>query len=471
MVRATAILGKSRFFGMDVWIPILFFQVFIGLAVIVLPSPMMVFLVLGLVFLIPLLYAMPIIAYGLILLTIPSYNITLLQVGKLDIRPNDVSVIVGLLTLALQWIKHKKVAIDLGKFDIPLLLLFGWVILSIFWTPSPAMGIFQTLKILAALLIYFVMVNLIKDEKAFQNALFLWFLCGFFWAVVGTYMIYFHAIPTAAKLTILEGTLPHLGKTVRVSTFFGGPNDYAFVLSITIMMAILYFSMTDSRLGKPASAVAVILMIVVLIGTFSRKSWLGLALSVFIVGVKKRRIFVLASMLSLLSLALIFWAGSGVFSDALVNRLASFFLEADLSISQRVIAWSVAKKLFVESPIIGQGVGSFFVLSPKAGSPLNIPHNFYWYLLSEYGLIGMLLFTLYIVGLVIHLVRIFKNTLESRVQYVSLVLLATMASVLFQSTFKTIGLTEPIFWAFWGFISIFLRIQAFPVEKGRPRSE
>jgi O-antigen ligase len=441
------------------WTGLLLIQVTLGWLVVLLGSPTIFLLFVGASLLLLILYRWPIVAFGLILLTVPSYNMILFQIGKVDIRPNDVAILLGVFTLVLQWIKRPRFEMDIRGLDAPLLLIFCWVLLSLFWTPDLTSGTIQTLKILGALLIYAVMVNLIRDTKTLNQALFIWVLVGAFWAIGGIYTIFAHGMQAAWKLKIVEGTLPHLGKTVRASTFFGGPNDFGFVLSITIMMAVLLIVLTSSRPIGVFSTAGVLTMMIVLIGTFSRKSWLGLGISILVIGLKKRAWLAMLGFFSLVALLVILWAGTDKFSDALANRFASFFIEPEVSISHRSKAWAAAQILFWHHPIVGNGVGSFSILGPEHGSPLNIPHSFHWYLLTEFGLVGFLLVTLFIANITVHLLRFFRDTLDPQVQFSSLLLLGTIASVVFQSAFKTIGLTEPIFWIFLGYTSAFIRLQ------------
>ena len=438
------------------------------MAVVLAPTPPILLTGAACMIILPALYAWPLLAFAILLLTVPSFG-TLVQIGKLDLRPNDIAIGVGVVTIVLKWVKENRFRLDIRQMDVPVLLIVGWVFVTIFWTPNTALGAFQAVKILFAMLIYFVIVNVIEDKGTLDRALLIWFWVALFWAVVGVYTFYFLSIPAAERHTIVPGTLPHLGKTVRASSFFLDPNDYAFVLSITIMIAVLYYFRTRSSGMKLFSAASIGMMLIVIIGTFSRKSWLGLGLSVFLLGMKKRRIFLTGSILSVCAVAIMMWVGAGKYSEALTNRVASFFLEPAISITERAMAWTVAKKLFLSQPVFGRGVGSFYLLAPQMGSPLNIPHNFYWFILTEFGLVGMLLFITYVSTVVVSLFRVLKKTTDPMKQTYCLIFLSTIPSVIFQSAFKTIGYTEPIFWVFWAFIAAFLRIHGRPDPRtGRP---
>jgi len=447
---------------------ILLVQAVLGITVVLIAAPSIVLFSIGLFVLIPLLYAWPMLAFAVILMTVPSFG-TLLQLGKLDLRPNDLGIIVGVIGVAFLWIRERSIKIDIRGPDVPLLLIVGWVFLSLFWAPNLSLGTFQAVKVLFAALIYFAMVHLIKDEKTLHQALVIWFLVSVFWGLIGTYTFYFTSIPAAEKHTIIPGTLPHLGKTVRASSIFLDPNDYAFVLSISIMISVLFFFRSTSSGTRAFAVISIMMMLVVIIGTFSRKSWIGLALSVSLLGMKKRKVFLTVIILSIVSVGFIMWAGAGKFADALTNRVASFFLAPEISITERALAWAVAKKLFVAQPVLGNGAGSFFLLAPKMGSPLNIPHNFYWFILSEFGLVGISLFAIFVLNMCAGLLRILTRAVDPEQRLYCVVLLATIPSVLFQSAFKTIGFTEPIFLIFWAFIAAFLRIHT-PSVANRPTS-
>jgi O-antigen ligase len=438
--------------GPHTWLTILVVQALLALTVIVFPSLVTLLVACGVFVLVPALYAWPTLAFTIILFTVPSYA-TLFEIGKLSVRPNDLAVLVGVVAVILQWIREKRIKIEISSLDIPLLLVMLWILLSLFWTANFGMGVFHVVKIFGGILIYLIVINLINDKKRLRKALLIWVVVAIYWSAVGVYALYFESIPAAERHTIIAGTLPHLGKTVRTSIFFESPNDFAFVLSITIMMAIAFVTLSGSRTAKWLGGGNVIMMVIIMIGTFSRKSWLGLALSIFLLGLKRRRIMLMSILLVLLSVAFIMWTGRGSFSAALINRIESFFLEPGISITERAMAWRIAKGLFINRPVLGNGVGSFFVLGPAMGSPLNIPHNFYWLILCELGLVGMLLFAVYVGNVCYSLARVLRKPMDREEWMLSLVFLTTIPSVLFQSAFKTIGFTEPIFLVFFAFIS------------------
>lgn len=420
-------------------------------------------LIVGLAMFLPIVYLSPVFVYLLILLSIPSYDLTFFTLGSFDLKLLHIFTLVGLGAWFIQCLKKGKIEFDLRLSDVPIFLIIGWAITTTYWTPVVGRSLFASIKIVGAFLTYFCMVFLIKDKEAVKRVLFIWVLVSFIWSIIGTYTLFFYSIPASANVKIVEEGVSHLGKTVRVAALFGKPNDYAFFLSIGILIAIAYLRSTASSLGKAFTIGTIIMMMLVLIGTFSRKSWLGYIGSIALMGLRNPRIVIGMAILLLISIAVLLSSdlSSGAYSDVLLNRVMSFFLEPEEGMAERTITWTIAVELFLKSPIVGNGTGAFMNMAPALGSPLPISHNFYLLILAEYGLIGLGLFLLFLCPYVFGLLRVLlRKGEDSQMKYSALALFAALTSVLFQAAFKTISYTNPIFLAFFALITTFLRVYA-----------
>jgi|GEM_PF-4348796 len=446
------------FHNRRIWIFILLAQLTTGISLFVFPLKSVVLLA-AVCIMLPVLYLSPTATYGLIYLTLPPYGMVLLQAGRLDLRPNDVAIMLGLMCLVFQAVRKNAMKIDIRSLDFPVIAIVGWTALSLLWAPHLPMAVFQFLKMMAGVLIYLLTVNLMKEKGAFNKAVSVWVWITSFWIIAGTYSLFFRSIPTAEKISkrIVEGSLPHLGKTVRVSTFFETPNDLAFIFSIALVVMVLFYMSTSSKNAKFLSGLAIVCGFAVLVATFSRKSWIGLFVSLFVIGLRHRKVFLAGALVLIPSVVMLLLTSSGSFSEALVNRIMSFFLGAELTISERAAAWAIGRTLFETSPVVGHGAGSFVVLAPTLGSPLNIPHSFYWFLLVEYGLVGLFLYVVFVASIVVRLLRLMNFSKDGQVKLFCIGLLGAVASLSFQAAFRTIGLSDPFFWAFWGLVALFLR--------------
>lgn len=105
--------------------------------------------------------------------------------------------------------------------------------------------------------------------------------------------------------------------------------------------------------------------------------------------------------------------------DNIVNRILTPNSSGDIS-SSRFYLWGIAWKMFKDSPIIGNGWGSYF--RAMSGSTFQGAHNDYFQFLSEIGLIGFAINVLanigclYYSGKVFDYFRIneFNDTLEKK---------------------------------------------------------
>ncbi|MBW2109230.1 MAG: O-antigen ligase family protein [Deltaproteobacteria bacterium] len=404
-------------------------------------------------------YTSPTLVYALILLSIPSQYTTHGTRGMADIKLVHFATAAGIIAWALQWVKRKTIEIDIRWMDVPILLFIGWAVTSALWSVDPQRTLFFDIKLIGAFATYFVLIFLIRDKVALNRVLLIWLVVYFLWSVAGLYTMLFVSIPEAEKVKIAHDVVTKLGKTVRVSAVFANPNELAFFLSIATIVAVVNYRIRPSKFWKILAVVSILVASAVLLGTFSRKSWLAILLSVSILSIKDRRVLLACLVIGLLSFVFVVgWVGSDRFVEALYNRFSSFLLEPEVAMEERVASWTIAMDLFVRAPLIGSGAGAYYALAPAVGSELPIPHNLYVLLLVEYGLVGLGIFLLISCVFASGLIRIMKVHKDPQIRYVALGLFAVLVSVLFQAFFKTLAFTNYNFLCFFALLSSFLRI-------------
>jgi O-antigen ligase len=313
-------------------------------------------------------------------------------------------------------------------------------------------------KIVIGGLIYFTLVNLIKDRKTFERVLTGWVVLSIIIAALALYYVETQGIAASAEKVIAEGELPKLGKDVRVTMFFRQPNGLAFLLSFSAVFAVIRYYFSRSWFARVAYVGAITLMMAVLAATFSRKSWIGVGLAVGLLGLKYPKIIVMIVITLVVAAAVLVFSDTANYTEALYNRIMSFFIDPEVSISERVVAWGIGVELFNAQPVWGNGAGSFWILAARRGSPLLQPHNFYLYVLSELGLVGMTLFLIVAAHVGLSLARFAFATRAVYPNFVSIALLGCLFSLLFQAGFKSLGLSDPVFWGYFALTSSFLRV-------------
>jgi O-antigen ligase len=98
-----------------------------------------------------------------------------------------------------------------------------------------------------------------------------------------------------------------------------------------------------------------------------------------------------------------------------------------------------------------------------------MPHNFYVYLLAELGLIGVSLFVILAVHIAWTLWMKVVRVTDPYTNFLATLLLGSWMSILFQAAFKTIGLTEPLFWGFIAMSASFVHLTAAEGGAALPR--
>jgi O-antigen ligase len=389
----------------------------------------------------------------------PTYRFGEPEIGILEVT---------LITLFFLWLMNrmifkKEIVVEKGSIDISLFLLFMWIILSIFWTPKAATGILQTLKVVRGFLIFFLTVNLIQDRKDIRIVTISWFLLGAALALFGIYQTMTHGLKEAVGTMFLPASpeQARMGGHIRTTTFFASADELGIVLNLSFVMGLILFLTVSSKIRKTILAFLMAAIAVTLVATFSRKSWLGMLAIIFMFGLYKRKIlfFTLLPVVGIFVFAML---GGGAYVEALYNRFASFFLPVEEAIPGRLMTWSIAWEIYKQSPIIGNGIGSFVTLAPIYGSSIVFTHNFFLYLLVELGPLGTIFFILFAKKIISGLIRFVRTHTDSTAKIMFLGFSASLAVLVIQASFKTIGLANPMVWAILGMIVAFLRIEKTP---------
>ncbi len=179
----------------------------------------------------------------------------------------------------------------------------------------------------------------------------------------------------------------------RVFSFFENPNTFAQVLVMMIGMALGLLFASRSLWGKLFSLFAVVCGVVSIAMTYSRASWIGLVVAIFVfVLLAERR---LIPVLILAAIALLPFLPASI-----LNRILTIFNPSDSSTSSRLPIYSVGLRIWKLSPLTGIGLGS--ELSAKIAHTsgwyyeiFKFPHyhNIFLQLAVELGLIGTISYT------------------------------------------------------------------------------
>lgn len=438
------------------WIVLIISQVIIGLTAIILPIPFNLLLII-LIPLFSIFYYKPIVGLLLLIVFLPDYPLILFSVGRADITLFECAFFIAFFSWLLLCIRDNKIRFYGSTIDISLLLIFSWILFSLFWTVSFDRGIFQILKIIPSVITYYLFIHMIKDKNDFNLVLSAWIIIAIFFTIVGFFETVIYGINAATRLVITE-TPVHLTRAVRAETFFTSPDTLGLVLSLSIILVFVKYMTTASKGWKAFLIMSLPIMFFVFVATFSRKSYLSIIAAMIFIGLHYRKILLYFISISLTGLFLFILLATGGFLEALLNRIQSYFVSPEVSISHRWEAWHIGLQLFSESPITGKGVGSFFVSAQILESPLNITHNFYIYILAELGIVGLVLVLFWYFQIAQSYYLFLKKSKIDHEKIIARGMVSGLIILLVQSFFRTFQFTDPLFWGFLGISTAFLKV-------------
>ena len=246
-----------------------------------------------------------------------------------------------------------------------------------------------------ALLLYFlfrVCVSSQKNTRGMQIFLGAFLLAGILQSIVALLQLY--------------GLLPSLNPFFKMTGTFGNPDALAGYLTSITPFAFGIYLFTENAHLKKASAAFLILAILIIPATMIRNSWIAISLSGIYLLYQKYH----ASIRNFLSPAFKKWtvvSATIILCSLLVYGL--YQLRPD-SVHGRFLIWKITAKMISAHPILGMGFdrygveygnyqADYFANHPHndyeiylAGN-VNHAHNDYLEITSEFGIIGLLLFS------------------------------------------------------------------------------
>jgi O-antigen ligase len=389
---------------------------------------------------------------------LPNYGLNLVNIyGSADLSLVEIGVLAGLFSWLFKSFKENELQLNFGSGLPWLVILYFWIVFSLFWCPDTGRGIQQAMKVAVGLLIYFLQLNIISNKKEFRSALLIWLVIALIMSCIGTYEMLTEGITAAQQYTIPDDAYIKIHRDVRTTGFFRGADMMGFLISLGIIMALMVFN-SARGFWLYLAVISIPLQFINLFATMSRKSILAVLLAVVYYFWSSRRIKRLILISIGLAACILILLSSQEFLSALLLRLKSFTMDPQVAMENRLETWKIAFSIFRKSPLFGSGIGSFPLLSAAQGSPLSFPHNFYIYLLCETGLIGFFIFGGWAVNLILVYHKFISQQSDNLTVYIAKGFVAIFLIIFVQGVFRSFSLSDPFFWAAFGLSNAFLNI-------------
>lgn len=291
----------------------------------------------------------------------------------------------GVLLCYVAAIGRPTLRLRVKEFNPYLLVFFAMLLFGTLNSASFMTSLRYLTYFVSAILLALLVVSTVETVEQFKR------LCAFGAAGIpvaagcGLYQRFVLEIENSELVVdmSLNASLPG-----RVYSFFENSNTFAQVLVMMIGLALGLLVSSRSKWGKALSLFTLVCGLVAIVMTYSRASWIGLVVTVFVfVLLVERR---LIPVLIVGAFALLPFLPASIF-----NRLLSIFNFSDTSTSTRFMIYSSGFKVWSQSPVFGVGLGT--ELAARAAHMSSwftdgywFPHyhNIYIQLAVELGLVG-----------------------------------------------------------------------------------
>lgn len=363
-------------------------------------------------------------------LLLVAWALKIIKTRKL-FEPNDVNKYLILMIFVVLVSIPIKILLD----EIPNISVMKEIINAKSWT-NP-------------LILFFILVNIIDNEKTWNNiqlGLVLFLLL----TVLSTLLVTYGVVEI--------GTLrAHKGR----SAGFAEANQYAGFLVLFIPLVLSFFLNQKSLLPKAISAFFLFLTLMGLFVTGSRGGVLSFLLSiiVYLLILKREKMIRIATVISVVLTLLVVGGMSYVVVPPNVREGVSTKFDTSDSddlddyTSGRIGLWNNGIKLFSESPIFGHGQQTYVPLSKLRGFPtVANSHNDYLLHAVQYGSIGLVIFVMIFAKLFQHVWHHFNITTDSWSKYLYASYLAGFLGYAFSMLSVNMFAPRYLFWMYTAII-------------------
>lgn len=338
---------------------------------------------------------------------------------------SSVIIFICFVFLLINQKDSKYIKIKKSVFYLPITLFLAWAILSSSWAINSYESYSLWLKLFAASSMFLLVLNSINSKYQFELILKVIFLSAVIISLVGISQYLFD--------------IELIRQAVSPASTFGNKNTASHFIVLTLPLGIGLFLYTTNQKEKYIYILGVLIILIYLFYTKTRAGWLAvgvefLVLLIFIIldKIKNKTNFKLKNQVPifiLLAFVLIAIANLTNKKIDFTANVSSIFSEATISEegNARIQSWVNTLEIIKDNPIIGVGLGNWFINYPlyhnkaaqgrlfNENSQLRYAHNDYLETLAELGIIGfvLILWMLYLVLKCIYSV-IFNNNNKQR---------------------------------------------------------
>jgi len=431
-------------------------SIFAALLIIVLPPSFMLIAFLALVISI-ICFLYPQIAFYILIFSMlfsPEVIVGQTAAREVTFRMDDLLLMIIVVTWLTRVAVYKELAaLRSTSLHTPIALFMAVSLLATFigmvsGRVGVATGLFFNLKMFEYFVIFFMVVNYVREEKDIKTFVILILLVAF---LVNLYALY--QVPSGARVTApFEGEL-------------GEPNTLGGYLLIIISVSLALFLLR--AFGSRTNLLIPLLVLsgVILMFTQSRGSWMGLIFmsAPFVILSSKRLFFIIGAILLVIVLPYVAPESTkerfaGTFrAEPFFARTEQFMgMELDPSASERLTSYKKGFQLWKKRPILGYGVTGAGFIDPQ-----------FLRVLVETGIVGIAFFLFLLWRMTLFLWDTYRSVDDPFFKALSLGMLGALVGLIGHSisasSFIIVRIMEP-FWFLMGLFAAYILLRQEGLE-------
>ena len=346
------------------------------------------------------------------------------------------------------FLREENITFKRNKISLPLVLLILLIIFSFIKNGYLMSSLHDGIIFLAYFILYFLIINNLKNEYQFKSFIRIFFLTSF---IVALYTILHY-----------YSFISYLQEYGSVASLIGQKNWISNYLALIFPLMFSFYLLEKIKKKKIIYFIILSFLYAALMICQSRGIWISISLTLFF-GIflifkfnffnlfKENKRWLILLLISFIIITLIYSTDNPLNISPLTvtQRALSTFDEKDPSINTRILMWKVTGQMIKDKPFLGGGIGSYKInyLDYQAGFLKEHPeynqywtnakeaHNEYLQIGAEIGLFGLGIVLLLILKLYILFIIFLKKETDSKRKLICWGLLLGVTSFLIHSLF------------------------------------
>ena len=235
--------------------------------------------------------------------------------------------------------------------------------------------------------------------------------------------------------------------------FFRNHVNYGAMLVCLLPVNIAWIYLSSKKIQQLAIVVLLILLAALLL-SYSRGAWLAVPVALVLVWAVRKKIvqWVFVTGVVLITMVFVWLANDNkyldyrpdyaktIFHTDFQQHLAATYRGKDLSTAERFYRWTAVKNMVGANPVTGVGPNNFYdTYKPFAVSAFktyvsdnkehSTVHNYFFLLLTEQGIFGLLFFLALLLGMFWYAQKIYHKTKDRFYKTIALTVAAMVAAI------------------------------------------